>query len=62
MVKYLCENGASLLKPKKDGVTILHLSAGLNDIHTLDYALKTKQTKSIDLPSDEVSLTKTGLK
>lgn len=42
MVKYLCENGASLLKPKKDGFTLLHLAASLNDVHTLDYAIKTK--------------------
>jgi len=49
MVKALVESGASLLKPKKDGITILHIAASQNDIHMLDYALKVKETKSVDL-------------
>lgn len=40
MVKFLCDNGANLLQPKKDGLTILHITASQNDIHTLDYAIK----------------------
>jgi ankyrin repeat protein len=39
MVKELLENGASLLKPKKDGLTVLHIAASQNDIHMLDYAI-----------------------
>jgi hypothetical protein len=42
------------LKPKADGVTILHIAASNNDIHTLDYAIKTKETNSIDLPTEDV--------
>eukprot|EP00347_Sterkiella_histriomuscorum_P009685 403340270 len=53
MVKYLVENGASLLKPKKDGLTVLHVAACQNDIQTLDFAIKTKQTKSIDIGNEE---------
>ena len=55
MVKYLVEHGASLLKPKKDGINVLHLTAGQNDLHILDYAIKVKQTKSIDITNKEVS-------
>ena len=54
MVKFLVDNGAYLLKPKKDGVTVLHLSASVNDIHTLDFAIRAKDTNSIDIPSKEV--------
>ena len=41
------------MKPKKDGITVLHIAAGNNDIHLLDYAIKIKSTKSIDLPNEE---------
>jgi hypothetical protein len=56
MAKLLVECGASLLKPKKDDLTILHIAASLNDIHTLDFAIKAKETKSIDLPNEEVNI------
>ena len=49
MVKELLENGASLLKPKMDGLTILHIAASQNDIHLLDYSIKNNPTKTIDL-------------
>ena len=39
VVKMLVEGGAQLLKPKADGMTILHVAASSNDIHMLDYAL-----------------------
>jgi ankyrin repeat protein len=55
MVKFLVENGAHLLKPKKDGMTILHISASSNDIHTLEYALQMKDTASVDIQNEEVS-------
>jgi ankyrin repeat protein len=40
VVKLLVENGAQLLKPKADGMTVLHVAASSNDIHMLDYSLK----------------------
>lgn len=41
VVKALVEQGgANLLKPKADGMTILHVAASQNDIHMLDYAIK----------------------
>ena len=54
MTKLLVQNGASLLKPKKDGMNILHASASFNDIHILDFAIRNKETKSIDIPNQEV--------
>lgn len=54
MVRFLVDNGAHLLKPKKDGMTILHIAASNNDVHILDYALQFKETKSIDIASEEV--------
>ena len=56
MVKLLAGYGAHLLKPDKDGLTLLHISAGLGDVRTLDYIIKQKQTNSIDLLSEQVSL------
>jgi hypothetical protein len=38
----------------KDGVTVLHVGACTNDVHVLDYAIKTKTTKSIDIANEEV--------
>ena len=40
VVKTLVENGATLLKPKGDGMNILHVAASHNDIHMLNYAIK----------------------
>jgi ankyrin repeat protein len=42
VIKGLVENGASLLKPRKDGITVLHIGAVNNDLHVLDYVIKTK--------------------
>ena len=39
IVKMLVESGATLLKPKGDGLTILHVAASYNDIHMLDFAI-----------------------
>lgn len=52
-VEALVDNGASLLKPRKDGVTILHVSACANDLYVLNYAIKKKQTNSIDILSED---------
>lgn len=41
LIKLLVENGANLLKPKKDGLTSMHFAASNNDIHFLDYILTT---------------------
>ena len=43
------ENGAQLLKPKKnDGLTSVHFAASNNDIHLLDYILcESKNPKSV---------------
>ena len=53
MVRTLVDNGAQLLKPRKDGVTILHIAACENDVRMLDYACKAKTTKSIDLAMND---------
>jgi ankyrin repeat protein len=42
VIKELVENGASLLKPRRDGITVLHIGAVNNDLHVLDYVIKTK--------------------
>jgi ankyrin repeat protein len=55
MVKALVENGASLLKSKDDGLTLLHISASLNDVHVLDYAIKNRNTESIDIKNEDVT-------
>jgi hypothetical protein len=44
-----------VLKPRKDGVTSLHLAACTNDVHVLNFILKAKSTSSIDLISDDVT-------
>jgi ankyrin repeat protein len=54
MVKLLVNNGASILKPKKDGLTILHVAATINDVRILDYAIKNKQTRAIDIQNKDV--------
>ncbi|CDW79760.1 ankyrin repeat protein [Stylonychia lemnae] len=53
MVKFLHENGAELLQPKKDGFTSLHVASSGNDVHTLDYVIKKKETNSIDLVNQD---------
>lgn len=50
----LVESGAQVLKPRKDGVTTLHLAACTNDVPVLNYVLKAKSTSSIDMISDDV--------
>ena len=38
MIKIMVENGATLMKPKRDdGLTSVHFAASNNDIHLLDY-------------------------
>jgi ankyrin repeat protein len=54
IVEELVKGGAQILKPRKDGVTTLHLAACTNDVHMLNYVLKTKSTSSIDMISDDV--------
>ena len=44
----LVESGASILKPRKDGVTVLHLAASNNDIPVLNYALRAKRAQNVD--------------
>lgn len=40
IVKLLVEEGgADLMKPKADGMTVLHVAASQNDIHLLDYVI-----------------------
>jgi ankyrin repeat protein len=40
VLKLLIENGAHILKPSEnDGMTALHIAAGSNDIHLLDFLL-----------------------
>jgi len=55
MVKFLVEHGAQILKSKKDGLTILHIASSQGDIHVLDYAIKVKESASIDVQNDDVT-------
>ncbi len=34
------------MKPKGDGMNVLHVAASSNDIHLLDYAIKEVKTKA----------------
>ena len=54
IIRILVENGAQVLKPRSDGITALHLAAATNDVHVLDYVLRTKTTSSVDMLSDAV--------
>jgi hypothetical protein len=55
MMRALIEDGgAQILKPRKDGVTVLHVAACMNHVKALNYAIKTKTTASIDILSEEV--------
>lgn len=43
------------MKPKKDGMTVFHVSASRNDIHTLDFALKVvKDNSAVNMINEEV--------
>ena len=53
----LVESGASIVKPRKDGVTVLHLAATNNDIPVLNYALRAKRAQNVDYVSDDVCIT-----
>lgn len=39
IIQELIENGASVTQPKADGITVLHMAASNNDIHTIDYLI-----------------------
>lgn len=52
MVKKLIRLGANPLKPKKDGITGLHIAATNNDVHILDYLLAKIQS-DINIPNEE---------
>jgi ankyrin repeat protein len=54
MVQRLVDKGAQLMKPKKDGMNILHISSACGDVRILDYALKLREgTTSIDSMTEE---------
>lgn len=53
MVKKLHRLGGNIIKPKKDGLTCLHIAATNNNIHILSYLLENKPTKSIDIENEE---------
>ena len=44
IMQSLVDGGAQILKPRKDGVTVLHLAVVNNDVHVLNYACKIRQT------------------
>lgn len=46
IVKMLVDSGASIMKAKGDGMTVLHVAASSNDIHLLDYAIKEIQRQA----------------
>ena len=52
-VKRLVRLGANPLKPKKDGITWLHVAATNNDVHTLDYLWSKIPQKLINIPNNE---------
>ena len=46
VVKLLVEHGAEMLRPKPgDGMTPVHVAAGSNDIHLLEFLLNNVQNK-----------------
>lgn len=49
MVDALLGLGAELLKPKKDGTTIMHVAAANGDVYMLDLAIRLKKTASVDM-------------
>lgn len=53
VVKLLVENGAEILKPKADGMTVLHVAASQNDIHMLDYAIKVIEARGQETPNSD---------
>ncbi|CAI2374403.1 unnamed protein product [Moneuplotes crassus] len=53
MVKKLYKLGGNMIKPKKDGLTCLHISATNNNVHILNYLLENRPTKSIDIENAE---------
>jgi len=46
IVKMLVDSGAQIMKPKGDGMNVLHVAASSNDIHMLDYAIKEVQNQA----------------
>ena len=46
VVKILVESGAQIMKPKADGMTVLHVAASSNDIHMLDYSISEIQRQA----------------
>lgn len=42
VIHELVANGASVTRPKADGITVLHMAASNNDIHTIDYLINLK--------------------
>ena len=55
IVKALIENGADIRKTKKDGMGVMHIAASQNDIHMLDYVMRTGLVKDINAQNIEVS-------
>ena len=53
MVKKLHKLGGNMMKPKRDGITCLHVAATNNDIHLLNFLLENRPTKSIDIENQE---------
>ena len=48
IVRDLVDNGAHLLKPRKDGVTVFHIAACDNNVRMLDYLVKTNSAPGVD--------------
>lgn len=53
MIRHLANHGADLFRPKQDGLTILHIAASQNDIHLLDYVIKSQKVKNVDIKSND---------
>lgn len=49
----LVSNGASVTKPKKDGINPFHMAASNNDIHMLDYFIQLNQHQTLEMQNIE---------
>lgn len=41
------------MKPKNDGITVFHMAASQNDIHTLDYCIGLNKHLTIDVKNED---------
>ena len=49
----LITHGASVTKPKRDGMTTFHVAASNNDVQMLDYLIELNQHDTVDIKNQE---------